>query len=224
RSARCRSATRRSTSSRSRSTRGRTYPATSTSSAPRQPPWRAWSSRPCARATKAPPRTCRAPCPPRARAPSAGRARPAASLAPLERPLAPDVDVGEQQDAEEDQELGEPEPRELVEDHGQRVEEDDLDVEEDEEHRRQVEVHREALRARRSLRNARLERDTAGAHAPCGPLREEEAGGDHRRRDRQREQPVDQKRQPVVEHDSPPSGIPPSDATKLRNRRAGHPF
>src|SRR5262249_54874975 len=189
RSARCRSATRRSTSSRSRSTRGRTCPATSTSSAPTRPPWRASSAPPCARATRAPPRTSPGPAPPSAPARSAGRARRVACLAPLQRPLAPDVDVREQQDAEEDEELEEPEPRELVEDHGERVEEDDLDVEEDEQHRRQVEVDGEALRTRRPLRNARLERDTAGAHAPCRPLREEEAGGDHRRRDRQREQP-----------------------------------
>src|SRR5262249_1353159 len=221
--ARCRSARRRSTSSRSRSTQARTCRATSTSSAPRRRPSRAWSARPCARATRAPPRTCRAPCPPRAPAPSGGRARRAACLAPLERPLAPDVDVGEREDAEEDEELEEAEPRELVEDHGERVEEHDLDVEEDEEHRRQVEVDGEALRGRRPLRDARLERDPACAYAARRPLREDEAGGDHRRRDRQSEQPVDQKRQPVVEHNFSSPGIPPSDATKVRNGAAGHP-
>src|SRR5207249_6007384 len=101
-------------------------------------------------------------------------------------------------------ELEEAEPRELVQDHGQRVEEDDLDVEEDEEHRRQVEVDGEALRAWRPLRDTGLERDPPRTHPARRSLREDEAEDDHRRRDRKCEQPVDRKRQPVVEHASSP--------------------
>src|SRR5207253_5559082 len=41
-------------------------------------------------------------------------------------------------------------------------------------------------------------------HATRRALREDEAEDDHRRRDRKREQPVDRKRQPVVEHASSP--------------------
>src|SRR5439155_25502450 len=129
----------------------------------------------------------------------------------------------EQQDPEKDEELEEPEPRELVEDHGQRVEEDDLDVEEDEEHRCQVEVDGEALRARRSLRDAGLERDPPLAHPSRGSLREDEAEDDHRRRDRKCEQPVDRKRQPVVEHASSPGDPGVRTLPRLETAPPGKP-
>src|SRR5207253_2688330 len=116
------------------------------------------------------------------------------------RSLPPDIDVGERQDHEEEAELEEPEPRELVEDDSERVEEDDLDVEDDEEHRGQVEADREALRLRRPLRDARLEGEHACARAPRRPLRERERHHDHRRRDREAEEAVDQKGKPVAEH------------------------
>src|SRR5690606_1842337 len=76
----------------------------------------------------------------------------------------------------------------------------DLDVEEDEQHRGQVEADGEALPAHRPRGDARLERDGAVADHPPRPLREREARGDHRRRDRQREEAVDQEGEPVVEH------------------------
>src|SRR5207248_54514 len=53
-------------------------------------------------------------------------------------------------------------------------------------------------------RHARLERDPARPHATRRALREDEAEDDHRRRDRKREQSVDRKRQPGVEHASSP--------------------
>ena len=76
-----------------------------------------------------------------------------------------------------------PNQRELVQDHGERIEKDDLDVEEDEEHRGQVEADGEALPLRRPLRDAGLERDRPGAHAPVRPLGEDEAADHHRCRD-----------------------------------------
>src|SRR5207249_2214958 len=83
--------------------------------------------------------------------------------------------------------------------HRERIEKDDLDIEENEEHRRQVEVDVEALLLRHSLGDAGLERDRAGAHAAVRSLREDEAPDHHRCRDHQGEEPVDRKRQPVVE-------------------------
>src|SRR6185312_13935393 len=142
RSARCRTATRRSTSSRLRSKPARTCLATSTSSATRRPPSRVSSARAATRCRRAPARTRWAPCPARAGARTADRARPgdgaSACLLPIERALAPDVDVGHEQDHQEDGELSEAEPGELMENDSERIQEDDLDVEDDEEHRRQV--------------------------------------------------------------------------------------
>ena len=77
----------------------------------------------------------------------AARARAAACLPPFERSLPPDVDVGERRMIRKTRNSTNPNHAELVEDHGERIQEDDLDVEEDEEHRRQVEADREALLA-----------------------------------------------------------------------------
>src|SRR5215510_14055190 len=204
RSARCRSAQKRSTSSRSRSKRGRTCPATSTSSATRRPLSRASSARAGTRCRRALARTRSAPCPARAGAPTAGRARPgdatSACLLPVEGPLAPDVDVGDHQDQEEHGELGEAEPGELMENDTKRIQEDDLDVEDDEEHRRQVEADGEALAARWAGRDARLERDPARPRATLRAGCEDEREDDHRDRNQCCEQRVDEERQPVVEH------------------------
>ena len=165
-------ARRRSTSSRSRSRRARTCPATSTSSAPRRRPWRAWSARPSARGSRPRPRTSPGPSSARAGARSCSpESRSGFSSAIPALPCAR-CRRRREQDDEEDQELEEPEPRELVEDHGERVEEDDLDVEEDEEHRREVEADGEALPLRRPLRDAGLERGRPGAHAALRPRRE----------------------------------------------------
>src|SRR4029079_1282402 len=128
------------------------------SSAPTRPPSRASSGPRAAPDLRLRPRTS-TPSSASAAARCSGRTRAAVSLAPLERSLPPDVDVGDEQDDQEDEELEEPEPRELVEDHGERVEKDDLDVEQDEEHRRQVEADGEALALWRTLRDAGLERD-----------------------------------------------------------------
>src|SRR6185437_8530840 len=107
--------------------------------------------------------------PARAVAPTAGRARPggatSADLLPLERALAPDVDVRNQQDQQEEGELREAEPRELVQDDTERIQEDDLNVEDDEEHRRQVEADREPLPAQRTGRDTGFEWDPPRARA-----------------------------------------------------------
>src|SRR4029077_20069384 len=84
---------------------------------------------------------------------------------------------------------------------------DDLDVEDDEEHRRQVEADREALTGGRPGRDARLERDHPGACPGLRPGAEDEGHADHRERDREREQPVHQERQPAVEHAPLPSSV-----------------
>src|SRR6266852_7410000 len=93
---------------------------------------------------------------------------------PLEGTLAPDVDVGHEQDDDEERELDEPEPAERVELHGERVQEHDLDVEDDEKHRREVEADGEALGLHLTQRDAGLEGDPAGPRPPRGPLGEGE--------------------------------------------------
>src|SRR5206468_6056328 len=138
---------RRSTSSRSRSRRARRCPARWSCPAPRRPPSRRSSAPTCPRGSRSPARTRRGPCRPRALALSSTRG----PLVPLERPLPPDVDVGDREDHQEEEELHEAEPGELVEDHRERVEEDNLDVEDDEEHRREVEADREAFLVGRPL-------------------------------------------------------------------------
>src|SRR3954465_5732058 len=110
---------------------------------------------------------------------------------PVERSLAPDVDVGDREDDYEKEELDEAEPRELVEDHSERIQEDDLDIEDDEEHRRQVEADREAGGGGRPERDAGLERQRPGTHAAVGPGGQRERGEDHREWDREREEAVD---------------------------------
>src|SRR3954451_16412662 len=122
---------------------------------------------------------------------------------PLERSLPPDVHVRDYENHDEEQELEEPEPRELMEDHRERVEKHDLDVEDDEQHRRQVEADREALLARRAGGDARLERDRPGPHAPVRTRREGEREPHHGCGNDQREERIDQERQPVVEHAPP---------------------
>src|SRR5688572_30482110 len=119
---------------------------------------------------------------------------------PLERALAPDVDVGDGENGDEDQELDETEPAQLLEHDRERVEEDDLDVEEDEEHRRQVEADREALLFRRPLRDAGLEGQEARLDPPLRSGGEEERERDHRGRDRSCQQRVDQEGKVVPEH------------------------
>src|SRR5206468_1485952 len=120
--------------------------------------------------------------------------------------LPPDVDVREREDRDEEEKLDEAVPRELVEDHGERIQEDDLDVEEDEQHRREVEADREAPGVRRSARDAGLERHRPRAQSARRPLREHEAHQHHRRRDQDREGSVEEERKPVVEHLEPPAG------------------
>src|SRR5581483_11610363 len=119
---------------------------------------------------------------------------------PLQRAFLPDEDVGDEQDEDEEGELREAEPAERVELHGERIEKDDLDVEDDEQHRGEVEAHVEALRLHRPLRDARLERHRARARPPRRPLRELEGHDEHRARNSEREDPVDEEWQPAVEH------------------------
>ena len=96
---------------------------------------------------------------------------------------------------------------------GERIEKDDLDVEEDEEHRRQVEADGEAP----VLRRRPAETPDSNGSMPLldarrRPRREEECEGDHRCGDRGREEAVDEKRQPVGEHELPfPSGGVPRE-------------
>src|SRR5262249_18458267 len=125
-----------------------------------------------------------------------------AASPPLERSLPPDVDVGERQDDEEEPELREPEPAELVVDDRERVEEHDLDVEDDEEHRRQVEADREPRLARRPGGHPGLERDLARACPAARALRQDVREDNHRHGDREGEQPVDEERKPAGEHGS----------------------
>src|SRR5215211_5945408 len=221
RTGRCRNAARRLPSSRSRSTRGRTCRATSTSIAPTAAPSRASSSSAPARGRRAPART-RSARGASAAAPSSGRGRGgAAASPPLECPLPPNVDVRDAEDHQEEEELEEAEPPELVEDHCQRIQEDDLDVEEDEQHRREVEADREASRLRSAARDARLEGDRARAPPLPRPLGEHERHRDHRRRNQEREGSVDEKRQPVLEHvlTSPITSRSRGDASRSRYRR-----
>src|SRR5204863_1214397 len=99
-----------------------------------------------------------------------------------------------------------------------------LDVEDDEEHRRQVEADREPLLLRRSRRHAGLERDHAGARPGLRAGREDERERDHRQRDRECEQPVDQERQPAVEHARfPPPSLWRADLTNGPNCRTKGP-
>src|SRR5206468_2773013 len=134
----------------------------------------------------------------------AGAVRGQGRRSPVERALPPDVDVGDEEDEDEEGELREAEPAERVELDGERVEEDDLDVEDDEEHRRQVEAHAEALARQRPRRDARLERHGPSTGAARGPLRELERHPHHRARNDEREDAVDQEWQPAVEHLLPP--------------------
>src|SRR5207244_3654559 len=175
RSARCHSARRRSTSSRSHNRQARTCPATSTSSAPTQRPSRAWSGRRLAPSPRPLARTPLAPSSARADVRIGARSRAACpSLLPLQRSLPPDVDVRDHEDRDEEEELEEAEPGKLVEDDGQRIQKDDLDVEDDEEHRRQVEADRETLRVGHAGRDARLERKRSRPTAAMWTRREDE--------------------------------------------------
>src|SRR4051794_18361975 len=60
-------------------------------------------------------------------------------LAPVERALAPDVDVAGKQERHEKDHLHKPRPAQLPQGHRPRIEEGDLDVEEQEDHRHEVE-------------------------------------------------------------------------------------
>src|SRR5437660_3534141 len=206
-SARCRSATRRSTSSRSRSRRGRTCPATSTSSAPRRPPSRTSSARRHAPSPRPRARMRPVPCPARGPARTGGRSRGGVLLLPLEGALPPDVHVRHHQDHDEEEELQESEPGELMQDHRQRIQEDDLGVEDDEAHGGEVETDREPLLAWRPGGHDGLDRNRPRAQPPVWSRRKREREPHHRCRNDQREDRVDQERQPVVEY----AFLPPGD-------------
>src|SRR5205085_2381946 len=92
-------------------------------SAPTRPPSRASSGRPRAPSPRPPARRRWAPSSARAAARTSGR-DPADGLLPLERALPPDVDVRDHQDRDEEEELDEAEPGELVEDDRERIQED----------------------------------------------------------------------------------------------------
>jgi hypothetical protein len=89
-----------------------------------------------------------------------------------------------------------------VEDHSERIQEHDLDVEDDEEHRREVEADREALNSGRAGRDAGLKRELAPAYMLMRARRKDEGEPHHRCGNDQRENRVDQERQPVIEHAS----------------------
>src|SRR5262245_60878152 len=65
--------------------------------------------------------------------------------APIERALAPHVDIADEKDQKEGEDLKEPRPAETAEGERPRIEERDLDVEEQEDHRHQIELDRVAL-------------------------------------------------------------------------------
>src|SRR6266498_5132729 len=141
----------------------------------------ALSGRPSAPWPRPPARTRRGLSSATAGARTATRSRAAVpSLLPLERSFPPDIHVRNHEDRNEEEELEEAEPRELVEDDGQRIQEHDLDVEDDEEHCRQVKADREALRLRGSKRDARLEGDRSRADATVWTRREGEGEEHHR--------------------------------------------
>ena len=127
-------------------------------------------------------------------------------LSPLERPLLPDVDVGDGEDDDEEPELRYREPPDLLEDDGDRIEEHDLDIEDDEEHGRQVEADRETLLLHWSLRDAGLERNRLSPSTSSRACGENEAHDDHRGWDGESDQPVDEKRKPVVERGQDQTG------------------
>src|SRR4029079_10442424 len=112
--------------------------------------------------------------------------------APVEHALAPDVDEAGEQQPEEDDDLDQPDPAEVAQRQGPRVEERDLDVEQQEHHRHEVVLDRlafagvadrghAALVGRRFLdrRLARPEelrqKDVAGSEAAADEQDENEA-------------------------------------------------
>src|SRR5262249_5325791 len=72
--------------------------------------------------------------------------------------------------------------------------------------RRQVEADREAPRLARALGNPGLERQRLRALVARRPRRQREGREEHRQRDREREEAIDQEGQPAVKHAHPPRG------------------
>src|SRR5215468_9779836 len=66
-------------------------------------------------------------------------------VAPVERALAPDVDVARQQERHEEQHLHESVPAEIAQRHRPRIQKRDLDVEQEKDHRDEIELDRLSL-------------------------------------------------------------------------------
>src|SRR5207244_5293975 len=105
---------------------------------------------------------------------------------------------------------------------------EDLDDKNDDDQRRHIETNLEALHSRRAGGDSRLEGKLAPACVLVRSRREDEGEPHHRCGNDQRENRVDQERQPVVEHASLPLGDDepnrfPSNATKHGENRSTVP-